>query len=47
MDSHTDIHIYREAKKKKEKLCEEFKAQASMFCEYVESQSSVKGETSW
>ena len=29
-----------------EKLCDEFEAQASIFYESVESQSSVKGETS-
>ena len=48
IDTDRDIEEKRSvkcAKKKKEKLCEEFKVQASVFCESVESQSSVKGET--
>ena len=43
-----DRKKYREekCKEEEEKHCEEFEAQASLFCESVESQSSVKGETS-
>ena len=54
MDAHTNKDTQRRreeqskcAKKKKEKLYEEFEAQASVFCESVESRISVKGETSW
>ena len=33
-------------REQEEKICEEFEAQAFVFCESVESQRSVKGETS-
>ena len=42
----TESYIEEKCEEEEEKLCEEFEAQASVFCKSVESRSSVKGETS-
>ena len=41
-----EIDIEEKCIEEEEKLCEEFEAQASVFCESVESRSCVKGKTS-